>query len=210
MPGARHHCTARRAAACLAALTVVLSAGAAIAEPPCTQDLDDWEAVEGEIVPGAGCGRYVAFSNGARTAYSLGQLVWRTPVTLPYRARVTWRRLGADPRALELGVLGGVVMVADDRVGLWIDDASFEVDGWRPVPGHRVRRTHTATVVQRADGLVLELDGVVVARWALRPRTATGRLSVIFKGAPGARAAMGLVGFSAQGLAAQPATLRPK
>lgn len=207
MPAHHRHRAAAACAAAIAALT--LGAGAATADPPCAQAPTDWEVVEGGLARGAGCGRYVATTNGARTAYSLGQLVWRTPVTLPYRATVTWRRLGADPRALELGVLGGIVIVADDRVGLWIDDASFELDGWRPLPGHRVRRPHTVAVTQRAGELTLELDGAIVARWPLRPRATTGRLAVIWKGATADRAAIWFAGFAAQGLA-QPAAARPK
>ncbi|MBK7072597.1 MAG: hypothetical protein IPH44_09860 [Myxococcales bacterium] len=207
MPGPHRH---RVAAACAAAIAaLMIRAGAASADPPCAQAPTDWEAVEGALARGAGCGRYVATTNGARTAYSLGQLVWRAPVTVPYRASVTWRRLGADPRALELGVLGGVVMVADDRVGLWIDDASFELDGWRPLPGHRVRRTHAVTVIQRADELALEIDGAIVARWKLRPRATTGRLSMMWKGAPADRGAIWFAGFAAHGLA-QPSAARPK
>lgn len=207
VPAPHRHRAAAAWAAAIAAVT--LGAGAATADPPCAQAPTDWETVEGGLARGAGCGRYVATTNGARTAYSLGQLVWRAPVTLPYRATVTWRRLGADPRALELGVLGGVVMVADDRVGLWIDDASFALDGWRPLPGHRVRRPHTVAVIQSDRELALELDGALVARWPLRPRATTGRLALIWKGAPADRAAIWFTGFAAQGLA-QPAAARPK
>ncbi len=155
-----------------------------------------WEVTEGELAPGRACGSYVATTNGATTAYSLGQLVSTTEVTLPYRASVTWRRLGGDPRALELGVLGGIVLVADDRIALWIDDATFELDGWRPLPGHRVRRVHTVTAIQDDTTLIIEIDGQEAARWALASRARRGHLSILFKGRAGGRAKIWFAGFA--------------
>jgi hypothetical protein len=101
--------------------------------------VDDWEVRQGDLQPGRACGSYVAASNDATIAYSFGQVRWRRPVAIPYQVAVTWRRLGADTQSIELELIDAVVLFTDDKVALWIDDPSFALDGWHPLPGYRTR-----------------------------------------------------------------------
>lgn len=170
---------------------VLAIASVARAEPlPCSSELDAWEVIEGQLLPGARCGRFVARTNGSATAYSIGTIVRRDPVALPYRLRVEWRRLGSEPRALELGLVGAILMLGHDKAGLWIDDAQFARDGWRPLPGYR---THASTVIeveQDAREVRLLVGGKLALRWPLASRATSGKVSLIWKGATGGRSSV--------------------
>lgn len=170
----------------LATLGVLVGAGPVAAAPPC-HDLDAWDAAQGDLQPGVACGSYVAATNGATIAYSFGQIMTRARVTPPYRVSVTWRRLGSDTRTLELHLLGAVVLFGNDEFALWTDDAHFELDGFHPLPGYRTRATHRVSVVQRADEVEVEVDGVRVGRWAFRAPPGAAPISIAFKGQRGAR-----------------------
>lgn len=171
----------------IATLVTGMSAPAAADPAPCALGLDRWEATQGDLQPGRTCGSFIAATNGATLAYSFGQVTWRAPVTVPYRMSLTWRRLGSDTRPIELQLLGAVVLFAEDEVALWIDDPTFELDGWHPLPGYRTRRQHRVSVEQRVDAVEVAVDGVVVGRWRLRAPTTAGPIAVAFKGHRGAR-----------------------
>lgn len=174
----------------------------------CPSSLDDWEVSQGDLQAGRTCGSYVAATNGATIAYSFGQVTWKAEVSAPYRVSVTWRRLGSDTRSLELHLLGGVVILGDDKIGLWIDDPSFEIDGFHELKGYRTRAIHRVSAVQRADAIEVEVDGVMVARWALRAPTAAAQISVAFKGQRGAREKIWFKDFAVDQL--QASSARPK
>lgn len=178
---------------------------------PCAADLaTDWVVSQGELSTGQACGAYVGATNGATIMYSFGQFTSTREATLPYRVTVTWRRIGSDARTLELHLLGAALLIGEDRIGLWIDDPTFEVDGYHRLPGHSTSDVHTLSVIQRRDGLEVSLDGRVVDRWAFRPRIARGPVAVAFKGGRGARARMWFRDFRIENLDQSQASERPK
>lgn len=158
-----------------------------VAEPGRCDATDAWDAVQGDLQPGRACGTMVAATNGASIAYSFGQLTWKRPVTVPYRVTVTWRRLGTDTRTLEVQLIGAVVLFGNDEVALWIDDPTFEADGWHPVARYRPRDLHTIEVVQRSSEVTVAIDGRVVRRWPVRAERRQGKVGLAFKGQRGAR-----------------------
>ncbi len=185
---------------------IAAGVGAAHAQPsPCPARVEDWRVSQGDLQPGRACGSYIAASNGASIAYSFAQITWRQPVTLPYRVTVTWRRLGSDTRSLELHLLGAVVLIFDHKIAMWVDDATFGLDGWHALPGYRTRAAHTVSVVQRVDGLEVEVDGRPVRRWRFAPEQTTDRISVAFKGQRGTREKVWFRDFAVEPLGPPPA-----
>ncbi len=182
-------------------LVVVAATGISSARAePCTAQLDDWRVDQGSLGHGRSCGAWIGATNGATIAYSFGQFVSKQVATLPYRATVTWRRLGGDARSLELHLLGAAILIGPDRIGLWIDDSTFAVDGFRPLPGHSTRDPHTVSVVQRADSVEVSLDNRVIGRWAFRALIASGHIAVAFKGGRSAYARMWFRDFRIEAL----------
>lgn len=195
----------RAATARWIAVAVLAAPGAARADE-CRARLDDWQVRQGDLQPGRACGSYVAATSDATIAYSFGQLSWRRPVAVPYQLTVTWRRLGSDTRSLELEVLGAVVLFADDEVAVWIDDPSFAVDGWRPLPGYRVREVHTVRAVQTATEIAVTVDGREVGRWRLAAPARAGTVALAWKGQRGARERIWFAGVEVAPLGHSPAT----
>ena len=189
--------------------TVIGLAGNASADT-CTLDLArDWVVSQGELSPGQACGSYIGATNGATTMYSFGQFTSTRVATLPYRVTVTWRRIGSDARTLELHLLGAALLIGTDRLGLWIDDPTFEVDGFHRLPGHSTADTHTVSVVQRRDEVEVSVDGKIVDRWSFHPRISSATVALAFKGGRGARPRMWFRDFRIEDLQPQPSS-RPK
>lgn len=171
-------------------LGIALTAGLVGTPAAACPDVTPWEVVRGSLAPAGGCGAWVLTTNGVRRGYSYGELRYAQPITIPYEVSVTWQRLGADARSMDLRVLGASVLVGEERVALYVegDDARFAADGWRPVPGLHAHDEHRVSVKQDARSIALTVDGTVVATWAFEARAATGPLVLGLKGAPGYRA----------------------
>lgn len=170
-------------------IAVLLSISSTVHAAPC-ETSDRWIVTQGELAPGQACGSWIGSTNANTVAYSIGQFTLATEVTLPYRITVTWRRLGADARALELHLLGAALLLGEQRIGLWIDDASFETDGFHPLPKHSTRDEHEVSVIQRATGIEVSVDGRAVDRWTFRTTISRGKPAIAFKGGRGTRAQM--------------------
>lgn len=169
---------------------VVVVAFQAASPDACPSSVNGWHERTGTIAAGPRCGVFVGATDRKALAFSYGSFLVERSVTAPYEFSLTWRRLSPDHRAIELQLLGAILLFKDDQVGLWVDDQRFTLDGWRPAPGYRIHEERTVRVVQRARDVEAWVDGVRVGRWELEAPDAGGRVGVALKGAPGARATL--------------------
>lgn len=187
-------------AALILGLTLVAAAvpRASRGDDVCPARLDDWTVIRGTIQAGRGCGRYVLATDAAAARFSSVEVTWRAEVTLPYQARVSWRRLGPEGgRSLSVVILGAVVLIKDGAVALYPwDEAAFAAHGWEPVDGLRTHDEHAVEVTQTSTEVVVRLDGAVVASWALAVSNARGRVGLAAKGASGHRSKVSIRDFA--------------
>ncbi len=145
-------------------------------------------AIDGSVARSGVAGTWVLTTDGADAAYSLGRARLAT-VTGRYRLALRWRRLDADVSSLELFLpTGVVVLLRDGELAMWIDDASFERDGWHPLAGYRTQVAADVVVEQRAAEVVVVVDGREVLRRAAPASAQPGPLTVGLKGAVRRRA----------------------
>lgn len=153
-------------------------------EQVCREPLREFRVDVGELVGGAQCGTFIGTTDANTGLFSFGRYVRRTPVDLPYEVQVTLRRLSHE-RSVEIGVLGAVVLLDDDKCGNFVNNESF---AWDPLPGYRTSELHTITVRQDAKEITLLVDGEKAHTWAFAAPIKHGEVSVGFKGPPGDRA----------------------
>lgn len=156
----------------------------------CATTLSDFEIVAGTLGEGARCGRFVAMAAPMVSTFSYGMYRYRDTVAVPYRVHVKLQRLSADSgRAVELHVLGAILLFKDGEYALYATEAGFARSGWRELPSLRLHEPTEIEVVQSARHVELSIDGRVVDRWE-HAVTDSGRLAVALKGNPGYRARM--------------------
>lgn len=157
----------------------------------CATTLSDFEIVAGSLSEGARCGRFVAIAAPMVSTFSYGMYRYRDTVTVPYRVHVKLQRLSADShRAVELHVLGAILLFKDGEYALYATEAGFARSGWRELPSLRLHEPTGIEVVQSARHVELSIAGRVVDRWELVDVNGSGRLAVALKGNPGYRARM--------------------
>lgn len=177
------------------ATAAVLAAGAAgpassrAESVGCPLTLSDFEIASGELSEGAGCGVFVGIAGPKVSTFSYAEFRRREPVTVPYRVQVTVQRLSADSeRAVELHVLGGIVLLKDGHYALYATEAQFARSGWQPLPSLRLHEPTRIEVVQSEHHVVLRVDGRLVERWSHVSVPRSGKLGLAFKGIPDYRA----------------------
>lgn len=148
----------------------------------------DWTVAQGALDQAATPTRFVLTTDASPFAFSYGLAFLREPVEAPYELSLAWRRLSPDARSLEVHVLGGVLLFAEGRLALWIDDDRFAKDGWRDAPV-RLHAQSEVVIEQREAWVEVRVDGAVAARFPLEA-SARGRVGLALKGAPGVAARM--------------------
>jgi hypothetical protein len=167
------------------------------AEPPSPcGSIADWNVVRGSVRALPACGAYLALTDADSGVFSYVDLLYGKPMRAPLDMEVTWRRLGPETgRALELRVLGAMLLLRDGEYGLYTwNEATFE---FRPLPGYREHDEHRVSVHQTATTVTFSLDGRVIDSWPL-VSTGEGPVGVAAKGATGYRSAFVFHDFHAR------------
>lgn len=182
-----------------AGLTLAFAPAAARAEADCPSTLGDWVVEHGGLRAGLGCGVFLGTTDGWSGPFSYGHFLQVKPVTLPYRVEVTWQRLGSDGgEPLELVLLGSILLIKNGHWGLYTySEPDFY---WRPFQGFSSHRRSTVRVEQRAEQIVVWVDGVLIGGAAFAAPTSTGQVGVRFKGSSSYRSRLWFRDFKAQGL----------
>lgn len=167
-------------------ITVLLVARVSAADPLA------WRAQRGSAEPGRLPGSYLVASDAAPGRYSEATLLSASPVALPYRFSVTWRRLGPEAgRSMHVIVAGGVVLIKTGKIAFYAyDDAAFASGEWQDLPGYRAHDEHRVEVAQDARRVVVTIDGEPAATFALPVSRTMARVGVGMKAAPGLRSAI--------------------
>ena len=151
-----------------------------------------WVATRGRVEPGVALGSYVLTSDAAPGRYSEGALVTASPIALPFRFAITWRRIGPEAgRSMHVIVAGGVVLIKSGAITLYAyDDAAFSASGWTPLPGLLTTAEHSLVVTQDSHAVNVAIDGTAVATFALAVPQLSSVVGVGMKSAPGLRSAI--------------------
>jgi hypothetical protein len=156
----------------------------AAAHPACIADLGAWTVRQGSFAPGAGRCEWLLATNAGNTRFSYGEARLVRDIPVPFDFEVTWRRLGPEQKPLELHVPGAILLVADGRYGLYVDEPSFAKDGWHDLPGFSVHARSTVRVRREKRGVILWVDGREIHRWQVLPEVdRAAHVAVGFKGA---------------------------
>jgi hypothetical protein len=171
-----------------ATLAVLAGAPGEARAAPCAAS-SAWTVLIGSLRPGLACGTFLLATDGSMQSFSYGLFQRQAPVTLPVTLSASVRRLGPESMPIELWVLGAGVLLREESYGFYVlsDDARFEQEGWRPLPGVHVHDAHRVALSQTAERVTFAIDGRPVASWAFRARRQSGKVSIGFKGASGYR-----------------------
>ncbi len=188
-------------------LTVLLAPPVRAAPPDCARAARPF-VNRGTVSEGAACDVWVVAGDAAVGGVSEGTLGWPDPVTAPpYRLELTVQRLTPDGRhSMEIGFLGGWIVVRDGEAGLYTSEAQFARDGFRAAPGLDTRRAFQVVIVH-ADGEVRwSIDGREVGREPTA-RTNSSFVTTV-KGPPGTRPRMLVRGYRVEALSRTPSAAR--
>jgi hypothetical protein len=182
------------------------AAGAPVAAPPsCAGEptLSDFAVESGFLGEGSACGRFLGSSQAAYASWSNGRYFLKAEQAAPLSLSVDVVRLSGEGRkSIELWLLGCVLLVRDDRVALWVSEATFDDSSFRAVPGLRTHEEHRLRAVQRPGAVTLEIDGKEVGSWAAPEHPPRGRIGLGMKGPPWARSRIAFRNLRAGPLAA--------
>lgn len=172
----------RRASVVLAMLGAATAAGA---DAPA----GGWRLTQGTLAPGREPGSFLLASDAAPGRYSVGEMISREPVAVPFRFSLRWRRLGPEAgRSLHVLVGGGVVLIRSGKVSYYAyDDTAYGDGAWTALPGHRAQDEQSIEVAQDAREVVVTIDGRVAARYPQVIARASTHIGVGMKSAPGFR-----------------------
>lgn len=188
----------------LAVAIVVVARATPASAGPVAPDVE-WVATRGAVEPGVSV-QYLLATDAAPGRNSDGALMTSTPVALPYRLSCTWRRLGPEAgRSMHVFIAGGTVLVKSGAVLLYaFDDASFANQAWTPVPGMLTTQQHAIAVTQTRASVTVEIDGTVVATYALHVALASTPVGFGMKGAPALRSEIYLDKLAVDGVDVRP------
>jgi len=151
-----------------------------------------WAVTHGTLQVGVLPGSWLLSSDASAGRYSEGTMISEDEVELPYRFELSWRRLGPEAgRSMHVVVAGGVVLVKAGKIAFYAyDDATFASVEWKPIAGHEVHADHVVVVTQDRRHVEVQIDGALVATYALSvPRVRT-HVGIGMKSAPGYRSAI--------------------
>lgn len=175
----------------LAVLVAVLLGGAT---PAGAQDCEgqprpeDFEVARGALFAGASCA-LIGETDAVDFHFSFAAFNYKKPVPLPFEASVTLTRLTPDGhKSMEITSAGGTVLVRDGQIGLYLSEAQFERDGWRPI-AFRSHEENTLSVQVFPTLVRAFVNGREVAAWPLPYRAPVHEdsIRIAFKGPRGYR-----------------------
>lgn len=166
-------------------LVTGLLASAARADTPCVAPAD-FKVGYGSVERAKDRCAMIATTDGHATPFSWFEIGTTAKYTLPITVDVTWRRLDADDRSLEIELLGGSLLFREGSWGPYFNsDAAFQ---WIPVPELRLGVLTTVHAVQYADRLEVAIDGKKLPPVPFAARVTTGSVGFAAKASSGVRA----------------------
>lgn len=179
-----------------ALLLIAVAAPAARANAPCTLPADV-KVAYGAIERAKDRCAMIATTDGRATPFSWFEVGTTGQYTLPITVDVTWRRLDADDRSLEIELLGGSLLFREGAWGPYFNsDASFV---WIPMPELRLGVLTTVHAVQYADRLEVAIDGKKLPPVPFAARITKGSVGFAAKASSGMRAHIELRRISIHG-----------